>query len=78
MLTVFNAEAGRLDAASSPPPRADCRDPALVHLAVAPQWDALRADPRFTPCCAHGSGVLKRSPGTLNPEPLNPERRLAG
>jgi hypothetical protein len=23
------------------------RDPSLVHLAVAPQWDSLRADPRF-------------------------------
>jgi hypothetical protein len=23
------------------------RDPALVHLAVAPDWDSLRADPRF-------------------------------
>ena len=25
----------------------DLRDPALVYLAVAPQWDSLRADPRF-------------------------------
>ena len=40
--------AGRLDEAF------DCldqaiayRDPALVHLAVAPDWDSLRADPRF-------------------------------
>ena len=23
------------------------RDPALVHLAVAPEWDSLRGDPRF-------------------------------
>jgi hypothetical protein len=23
------------------------RDPALVHLAVAPDWDSLRGDPRF-------------------------------
>jgi hypothetical protein len=24
----------------------------LVHLAVAPQWDGLRADPRFNQCLA--------------------------
>jgi len=24
----------------------------LVHLAVAPQWDRLRADPRFNLCLA--------------------------
>jgi tetratricopeptide (TPR) repeat protein len=41
-------DAGRLDEAF------DCldqaiafRDPALVHLAVAPDWDSLRGDPRF-------------------------------
>lgn len=41
-------EAGRLDQAF------DCldqaiasRDPAVVYLAVAPQWDSLRSDPRF-------------------------------
>jgi|RhiMethySRZTD1v2_1073278.scaffolds.fasta_scaffold07716_7 serine/threonine protein kinase len=28
----------------------DVRDPGLVHLAVAPQWDSLRADPRFNEC----------------------------
>ncbi len=28
----------------------DARDPALIHLAVAPQWDSLRADPRFNQC----------------------------
>ena len=40
--------AGRLDEAF------DCldqaiayRDPALVHLAVAPEWDSMRGDPRF-------------------------------
>jgi DNA-binding winged helix-turn-helix (wHTH) protein/tetratricopeptide (TPR) repeat protein len=47
-LAVLNAEAGRLDEAFRQLDRAiDARDPALVHLAVAPQWDALRADPRF-------------------------------
>jgi tetratricopeptide (TPR) repeat protein len=30
----------------------DVRDPGLVHLAVAPQWDNLRADPRFNQCLA--------------------------
>jgi serine/threonine protein kinase len=30
----------------------DQRDPQLVHLAVAPQWDRLRADPRFNECLA--------------------------
>ena len=28
-------------------PRSAQRDPSLVHLAVAPQWDSLRGDPRF-------------------------------
>ena len=42
-------DAGRLDEAF------DCldqaiasRNPAIVYLAVAPQWDSLRSDPRFT------------------------------
>jgi DNA-binding winged helix-turn-helix (wHTH) protein/tetratricopeptide (TPR) repeat protein len=53
MLTVFNAEAGNLDAAFYHLERAlASRDPALVHLAVAPQWDDLRGDPRFPPCLA--------------------------
>jgi tetratricopeptide (TPR) repeat protein len=45
---VLYGAAGRLDEAF------DCldqaiadRDPALVHLAVAPNWDSLRGDPRF-------------------------------
>ena len=45
---VLYGAAGRLDEAF------DCldqaiafRDPALVHLAVAPDWDSLRGDPRF-------------------------------
>ena len=45
---ILYGGAGRLDEAF------DCldqaiaeRDPALVHLAVAPEWDSMRADPRF-------------------------------
>jgi serine/threonine protein kinase len=30
----------------------DVRDPGLIHLAVAPQWDSMRADPRFNQCLA--------------------------
>jgi len=45
------AEAGDLDSAFEELQRAiDVRDPGLVHLAVAPQWDSLRADPRFSEC----------------------------
>src|SRR5271169_3648669 len=45
---ILYGAAGRLDEAF------DCldqaiayRDPALVHLAVAPEWDSMRGDPRF-------------------------------
>jgi DNA-binding winged helix-turn-helix (wHTH) protein/Tfp pilus assembly protein PilF len=48
---VLYGAAGRLDESF------DClgqaiayRDPALVHLAVAPDWDSLRDDPRFAEC----------------------------
>ena len=45
---VLHGAAGELDAAFEHLDRAlDLRDPALVYLAVAPQWDSLRADPRF-------------------------------
>jgi DNA-binding winged helix-turn-helix (wHTH) protein/tetratricopeptide (TPR) repeat protein len=48
MLAVHYAEAGNLDAAFQHLERAlDSHDPALLHLAVAPQWDSLRGDPRF-------------------------------
>lgn len=52
-LVVRHGEAGDLDAAFELLHRLiDARDPALVHLAVAPQWDSLRADPRFNDCLA--------------------------
>jgi serine/threonine protein kinase len=48
VLAVLHAEAGDLDTAFEHLDRAiDARDPGLVHLAVAPQWDALRGDARF-------------------------------
>jgi tetratricopeptide (TPR) repeat protein len=50
-LAVNCAEAGDLDAAFEHLQRLiDARDPALIHLAVAPQWDPLRGDPRFNEC----------------------------
>ena len=50
-LALFQAEAGDLDAAFRHLDGAiESRDPALVHLAVGPQWDRLRSDPsRFGP-----------------------------
>ena len=51
LLVLHYAEAGDLDAAFEHVQRLiDARDPVLVHLAVAPQWDCLRADPRFNEC----------------------------
>ena len=53
LLVLHYAEAGDLDAAFEHLHRViDARDPALLHLAVAPQWDCLRADPRFNECLA--------------------------
>ena len=50
-LALFNGEAGDMDAAFQHLERAiESHDPALVHLAVGPQWDILRADPRFHQC----------------------------
>ncbi len=47
-LALFHGELGDLDAAFSHLDEAIARrDPALVHLAVAPQWDVLRVDARF-------------------------------
>lgn len=47
-LAVLHGELGNLDEAFRHLDVAiEHRDPSLVHLAVAPQWDSLRADPRF-------------------------------
>jgi DNA-binding winged helix-turn-helix (wHTH) protein/Tfp pilus assembly protein PilF len=47
-LALLLGEAGDLDQAFRHLDAAlDLHDPALVHLAIAPQWDCLRADPRF-------------------------------
>jgi len=52
-LAVLSAEAGDLDAAFTYLGEAiDARDPALIDLAVGPQWDPLRADSRFARCLA--------------------------
>jgi DNA-binding winged helix-turn-helix (wHTH) protein len=45
---VLYSDAGDLDSAFQHLDKAlEARDPALVHLAVAPQWDGLRRDARF-------------------------------
>jgi DNA-binding winged helix-turn-helix (wHTH) protein len=50
-LALFHAELGDLDAALPHLERAiAARDPCLVDLAVAPQWDAFRGDSRFQQC----------------------------
>ena len=50
-LALFHGELGDLDAAMQHLERAiDSRDPCLVDLAVAPQWDRLRASPGFQGC----------------------------
>jgi serine/threonine protein kinase len=52
-LLMHYAQTGDLDAAFELLQRSiDARDPGLVHLAVAPTWDSLRADPRFNECLA--------------------------
>jgi len=70
-LIVNYAEAGDFDAAFEHLQRAiDVREPTLVHLAVAPQWDSLRADPRFDECLVR----MK-----LRPEPHPADgRKVAG
>jgi tetratricopeptide (TPR) repeat protein len=65
-LALFSADAGEIDAALAHLDRAiECRDPSLVDLAVAPQWDSLRADRRFEERVASmGLGNRDRAPQT--------------
>jgi serine/threonine protein kinase/GrpB-like predicted nucleotidyltransferase (UPF0157 family) len=50
-LAIRSAEAGDLDGAFEHLQRLiDARDFAMIHLAVTPVWDNLRADPRFDQC----------------------------
>ena len=50
---VRSAEAGDLDKAFEFLQRAlDVREPGLFQIAVAPQWDSMRADRRFNQCLA--------------------------
>jgi tetratricopeptide (TPR) repeat protein len=52
-LVMQSAEVGDLDAAFEHLQRMlDAHNPALLDLAVGPQWDSLRADPRFNECLA--------------------------
>ncbi|MCW5977500.1 MAG: tetratricopeptide repeat protein [Bryobacteraceae bacterium] len=47
-LALFHGELGSMDAGFKYLEQAiESRDPGLVHLAVGPQWDCLRSDPRF-------------------------------
>jgi tetratricopeptide (TPR) repeat protein len=53
VFAIHYAMAGDLDAAFKHLQRMiDARDHAVIHLAVGPQWDSLRADPRFNQCLA--------------------------
>lgn len=52
-LALLHSELGDFDEALQHLEQAiDTREPCLVELAVAPQWDRLRADPRFQRCLA--------------------------
>jgi hypothetical protein len=52
-MALFAGMAGELDTAFAQLDRAILdRDPILIELAVGPQWDSLRGDPRFEQCVA--------------------------
>ena len=61
--SVLYGAAGQMDAAFEQLDRAlALRDPALVYLAVGPQWDMLREDPRFNQCLS-GMGLGRQVAG---------------
>lgn len=64
--------AGRLDEAFDYLDQAIAlRDPAMVHLAVSPQWDPLRRDPRFAePTCDVAARRWLRARGEFRPPRL--------
>jgi hypothetical protein len=50
---LFHGELGNVDEAFRHLDQAiDAYEPCLVEIAVAPQWDSLRAHPRFQQCLA--------------------------
>lgn len=63
-LALLQGELGDLDAAMQNLDRAiDSHEPCLVDLAVGPQWDHLRGDPRFDRCLARmGLGAATSAP----------------
>ena len=68
-LAILGGEVGDLDLAFHHLQRAiDARDPCLPDLAVAPQWDPLRADPRFRECLSRmGLGPNPQGPSIGGP-----------
>jgi tetratricopeptide (TPR) repeat protein len=65
-VAVFHAQAGDVDAAFHHLERAILdHDPSLVDLAVAPQWENLRADPRFAEALARVGLPLAGSPAIV-------------
>jgi tetratricopeptide (TPR) repeat protein len=75
---VRSAEMGDLDKAFELLQRAlDVRDPTLVHLAVAPQWDSMRADPRFNECLARMKLRPVLGSGRMTAGSIQPSERRA-
>ena len=66
-LALLHGEAGNLDQAFLHLHAAiDVHDPCLVHLAVGPQWDALRGDRRFDECLGRMGLTPERGPSVVS------------